>query len=93
MDSATHYGCTALWMAAFHGPPGGLGCVDLLLRAGANVNAANQEHVTPLAIAAFSAPLKTANDLLHTKAVSFQPRGLVSGLGCLCRQACAVRLV
>ena len=28
---------------------------------------------TPLAIAALSAPLKTANDLLHTKAVSCQP--------------------
>lgn len=52
MDDSTHYGCTALWMVAFHKPPHALRCIDILLSKGANLNATSKESTTPLAMAA-----------------------------------------
>lgn len=52
VDDSTHYGCTALWMAAYYGPPHALRCIDILLSKGANLNVTNRKLTTPLAMAA-----------------------------------------
>ena len=52
VDDSTHYGCTALWMAAYYAPPHALRCIDILLSKGADLNATSRELTTPLAMAA-----------------------------------------
>ncbi|PRW60055.1 serine threonine- phosphatase 6 regulatory ankyrin repeat subunit B-like [Chlorella sorokiniana] len=64
VDDCTHYGCTALWMAAFHNPPNALACIDLLLSKGANINATSREKTTPLAMAAMQGHLDIVRRLL-----------------------------